>query len=251
MGVHSNRDLSTACVWASALLVAVTVTDNTLPRAILSVPMVLLIPGHVLLRAMKVPTTSIPEHVVYAVGASLAIGIGGGLVLNIVDCLTPLGWAIWFWVVTIGMSLFTATHGEDFHLSWPRPAGMRLWHGVAFALAVTITTGAYALAIRDEASQQQFKYVELWMLPPANAGTGRLAVGVRNDEARTETFDLEITLNEQPLAVFRSLTLAPGNTWTREIAVPVSTAKQTAEARLYRPKDNRLYRRVSALVPGS
>ena len=83
------------------------------------------------------------------------------------------------------------------------------------------------------------------------AGTGRLAVGVRNEETKTDTFDLEITLNEQPLAVFRSLTLAPGETWTRDIAAPVSTTTQTAEARLYRPKDNRLYRRVSALVPGS
>ncbi len=251
MSVHSNRDLSAACILATALLVAVTVTDNTLPRAILSVPMVLLVPGHVLLRAMKVPTTSIPEHVVYAVGASLAIGIAGGLALNIVDFLRPSGWAIWFWITTIGASLLTAMRGDDFHLPWPRPAGVKLWHGIAFVLAATITTGAYALAIRDEASQQQFKYVALWMLPPANAGTGRLAVGVRNDETKTETFDLEITLNEQPLAVFRSLTLAPGETWTRDIAAPVSTTTQTAEARLYRPKDNRLYRRVSALVPGS
>lgn len=251
MSVHSNRDLSAACILATALLVAVTVTDNTLPRAILSVPMVLLVPGHVLLRAMKVPTTSIPEHVVYAVGASLAIGIAGGLALNIVDFLTPSGWAIWFWITTIGASLLTAMRGDDFHLSWPRPAGVKLWHGIAFVLAATVTTGAYALAIRDEASQQQFKYVALWMLPPANAGTGRLAVGVRNEETKTETFDLEITLNEQPLAVFRSLTLAPGETWRRDIAAPVSATTQTAEARLYRPKDNRLYRRVSALVPGS
>lgn len=251
MSVHSNRDLSAACILATALLVAVTVTDNTLPRAILSVPMVLLVPGHVLLRAMKVPTTSIPEHVVYAVGASLAIGIAGGLALNIVDFLRPSGWAIWFWITTVGASLVTAMRGDDFHLSWPRPAGVKLWHGIAFVLAATITTGAYALAIRDEASQQQFKYVALWMLPPANAGTGRLAVGVRNEETKTEIFDLEITLNEQPLAVFRSLTLAPGETWTRDIAAPVSTTTQTAEARLYRPKDNRLYRRVSALVPGS
>jgi hypothetical protein len=203
------------------------------------------------LRATKVPTTSIPEHVVYAVGASLAIGIAGGLALNIVDFLRPSGWAIWFWITTIGASLVTAMRGDDLHISWPRPTEIKLLHGVAFAHAATITTGAYALAIRDEASQQQFKYVALWMLPPANAGTGRLAVGVRNDETKTETFDLEITLNEQPLAVFRSLNLAPGETWTRDIAAPVSTTTRTAEARLYRPKDNRLYRRVSALVPGN
>jgi hypothetical protein len=89
------------------------------------------------------------------------------------------------------------------------------------------------------------------MLPPANAGAARLAVGVRSAEAQTQRFDLEVTLNGQPLAIFRSLTLAPGSTWTREIPVPVLATTQKAEARLYRPEDNRLYRSVSALVPGS
>jgi uncharacterized membrane protein len=238
-------------VWAIALLTVVSVTDNLPARAILAIPMVLFVSGHSLLRAMKVPTTSLPEHIAYAVGASLAVGIAGGLVLNAIGFLTPLGWAIWFCVVTISASLVAALRGQDSDLpSWPRTTAIRPWHGIAFVLAALITTGAYALAIRDEANQQQFKYVELWMLSPANAGAGRLAVGVRNAEAGTETFDLEIALNDQPLAIFRSLVLAPGETWTREIAVPVSTVTRKAEARLYRPRDNRLYRRVSALVPG-
>jgi hypothetical protein len=193
-----------------------------------------------------------PEHLVYAVGASLAVAIAGGFALNAMDVLAPLGWCAWFWSVTILASLVAALHGEDSDLpSWPRPAGIRLWHAAAFVTAALITTGAYALAIQDEASQQQFRYVEFWMLPPENAGAGHLAVGVHSAETRTETFDLEVTLNGRPLAVFRSLVLTPGSTWTREIAVPISTTAQKAEARLYRPKDNRLYRSVSAMVPGS
>lgn len=252
MDAPSNRDLSAACVWATAMVAAVAVSDSVLERAVLSVPMVLLIPGHTLLRAIGVRTTSLPEHVAYMIGASLAAAIAGGFALNIIGCLTPLGWAIWLWAVTLGTSLVTAWRRENFDLPpWPRPTGLRPWHGAAFALAVLITTGAYALAVRDESSQQQFKYVALWMLPPANAGAARLAVGVRSAEAQTQRFDLEVTLNGQPLAIFRSLTLAPGDTWTREIPVPVLATTQKAEARLYRPEDNRLYRSVSALVPGS
>jgi hypothetical protein len=252
MNAPSHRDLSAACVWATALVAAVTVSDSVLGRAILGVPMVLFIPGHALLRAIGVKTTSLAEHLAYAVGASLAAGIAGGFALNAIGFLTPFGWAVWLWTVTIGASLITAKRHEIADLpSWPRQARLRPWHGVAFALSVLVTTGAYALAVRDESNQQQFKYVELWMLPPANAGPARLSVGVRSAEAQTQKFDLEVTLDGQPLAIFRSLALAPGDTWTREIPVPVLATVQKAEARLYRPKDNRLYRSVSALVPGS
>jgi hypothetical protein len=252
MDAPNHHDLSAACVWATALVAAAAVSDSVLERAVLGVPMVLFIPGHALLRAIGVRTTSLPEHVAYAVGTSLATGIAGGLVLNLIGFLTPFGWAIWLWAVTLGASLITAKRREVADLpSWPQQGGVRLWHGATFALAVLVATGAYALAIRDEANQQQFKYVELWMLPPANAGSTRLVVGVRSAEAQTQQFDLEVTLNGQPLAIFRSLALAPGDTWTREIPLPVLATAQKAEARLYRPEDNRLYRSVSALVPGS
>lgn len=252
MGVRSDKDLSAACAWATAMVATVALTDSTFLRATLGVPMVLLIPGHAVLRALGVRSPSLPEHLAYAVGASLAAGIAGGLVLNALDVLTPPGWAVWFWIVTVGASLSARMRREASGLPpWPRPTGLRLWHGIAFAVAVLITTGAYALAIRDEANEQQFKYVELWMLPPANAGADRLAVGVRSAEPKTERFNLEITLGGRPFAIFRSLALAPGDTWTRDIPVPVQSTTQKAEARLYRQGDNRIYRSVSALVPGT
>ncbi len=255
MNGPDHRDLSAACVWATAMLAAVAVSDSVALRAVLGVPVVLLIAGHAMLRALGVRAASLPEHLAYAVGASLAAGIAGGLVLNLAGLLTPLGWAVWFWAVTLGASLAAvARGGNDAGLPpWPqpsRPAGLRLWHGVAFVLAAGITTGAYALAVRDEADQQQFRYVAFWMLPPADGGATRLVVGLRSDEANTQRFDVEVTLGGQPLAVFHSLVLAPGDTWTREVPVPVLATAQKAEARLYRPDDNRLYRSVSALVDG-
>jgi hypothetical protein len=87
------------------------------------------------------------------------------------------------------------------------------------------------------------------MLPSADGDPGQLAVGVRSAETQTQRFDLEVTLDGQPFAVFRSLTLAPGDTWSRKIPVPVLGTRQQAEARLYRQEDNRLYRSVSTLVP--
>jgi hypothetical protein len=45
--------------------------------------------------------------------------------------------------------------------------------------------------------------------------------------------------------------MAPGDVWTREVPVPLLADPQKAEARLYRLEDERLYRQVTALVPGS
>jgi hypothetical protein len=212
--------------------------------------MMFLVSGHALLRAIGARTTSWSEHLTYAVGASLAVGTAGGFALNAADSLTPLSWAIWFWVVTVGASLAAAGRRDAVDLpAWPGSARIQLWQGAALALAVLVATGTYALAIRDEATDRQFKYTELWMLPRFLGDPSRLAVGIRSAETQIQQFDLEITLDRQPFAVFRSLIIAPGDTWTREIAVPVLATQQKAEARLYRPADNRLYRSVSTLVP--
>ncbi|MER8423354.1 hypothetical protein [Mesorhizobium sp. M1403] len=231
-------------------MAAVAVSDSLLLRTALGAPMVLLVPGHAVLRAIGVRTTSALQHVVYAVGASLAAGIAGGFALNAAGFLTPLGWALWFWAVTAVAALVAAGRRDTPDLpAWPAPARVRLWQGAALILAVLVATGAYALAVRDEATYREFKYTEFWLLPSPNGEPGLLTVGIRSAETQAQRFDLEITLDGQPFAVFRLLTIAPDETWAREIPVPVLATRQTAEARLYRPEDNRLYRSVSTLMP--
>src|ERR1700737_210148 len=97
MSAPRNRDLLAACLWATATGIAVAVGDSVLLRTVLGAPMVFLVSGHTVLRAVGVRTTSLPEHLAYAVGASLATGIAGGLALNAAGLLSPLGWAVWFW----------------------------------------------------------------------------------------------------------------------------------------------------------
>jgi hypothetical protein len=250
MGISSNRYLLAACLWAGATMVAVAVSDSIFVRTILGAPVVFLVCGHTVLRAIGMRTTSVTEHLVYAVGASLAAGVAGGFALNAAGFLTPLGWAVWFCAVTAVAALVAASRRDAPDLlAWPRSARIRLWQGAALTLAVLVATGAYALAIRDEAANRQFKYTEFWMFARSHGNPSRLAVGIRSGEAQTQQFDLEITLDRQLFAIFRSLTIAPGDTWTQEIAVPVLNTQQKAEARLYRPDDNRLYRSVSTLVP--
>ncbi len=250
MRICNKNDLPAACLWAGAVVAVVATTDNLLLRTVLSVPMVFLVSGHTVLRAFGVRTTSALQHLVYAVGASLSAGIAGGFVLNAADFLTPLGWSLWFWAVTAAAALVAAVHRDRPDLpAWPALARVRFWQGTMVMLALLVATGAYALAVRDEAAHREFKYTEFWLLPSPPGNTGRITVGIRSAETQAQRFDVEVTLDGQPFAVLRSVAVAPGDTWTREIPVPALATRQKAEARLYRPEDNRLYRSVSTLVP--
>jgi uncharacterized membrane protein len=245
-----NRDLRGACFWAIALAIAVAVFDGAAVRMLLGLPMVLLISGHTLLRAIGVRADSLAEHLIYAIGASLVAGIAGGFVLNAAGIMTPMGWAIWYVVVvTAASALAIRRFGAAAPPFWPRPASIRASHAIAFALAASLTTGAYALAVHDEAKEQQFKYTEFWMLPSSDKGS--LSLGIRSQEKDKQRFDVEVVVDGHPFAVFRSLEIAPGELWTQKIPVPQGGGPKKAEARLYRLDDMRLYRRVSAFVPGS
>lgn len=70
MNIPDNRDLVAACLWAAATMVIVAVTDSVLLRVVLGMPMAFFIPGHVLLRAIGMKTSSALEHLIYAIGAN-------------------------------------------------------------------------------------------------------------------------------------------------------------------------------------
>ncbi|MFC0242581.1 hypothetical protein [Rhodopseudomonas telluris] len=250
MYAPNNRDLLLACLLANLAVLAVAMTDNAILRTVLCLPLALLVCGHTAVRAIGIAANSIAEHLAYAIGASLVVGIAGGLVLNAVGALSPLGWAAWFWLVVVGSSLLAIRSGgaalAQFVVPGGTPNGVRPWHVGAIALSLMIATGAYVLAVRDEAAQQQFKYTEFWLLPADDGG--RLKVGVRSGEAKGQRFDVEVVLDGRPIATFRSLEMAPGETWTRELPVAPGATPRQAVARLYRPDDNRLYRSVSALL---
>src|SRR4051812_6011743 len=108
MGIPDSRDLQAACLWAATTVAAVALSDSLLLRTILGAPMVFLISGHSVLRAVALSTPPAPKPLASAVGASVTAGIAGGFALNAAGFLTPLGWAIWYFAVTAGAALVAA-----------------------------------------------------------------------------------------------------------------------------------------------
>src|SRR5258708_18141728 len=140
-------DLTGSFWWSVLLLLAVLVTDNSAIRLILALPLVFLFTGHTALRAIKpVQTTALLERSVFAVGASLALCVGGGFLLNTVSLLTPVGWAIWFLAVNGVAAVIALRQPYDEPFVLPALPNIRGWHVITFCAAMGILVSSYSLA---------------------------------------------------------------------------------------------------------
>jgi hypothetical protein len=253
MPADSNNDLLAAVLWAVAALAAVSLTQSSPVRLILAVPLVFFVTGHLLLRALGVRAASPAAHCTYAVGASIGVCLIGGLALNLVGRLTPFGWAGWFTVVTLALSWFACRRGADRNLAFPVPSlhGFHFVHAAAIGGALLVGCGAYAVAVRGEARQQQFRYTEFWMVHAAPDAPDHLLIGIKSAEPAPQLFDVDVTLDGRAAGMWRSVEVKPGSTWVASLNVAPGAGKlRKAEASLYRPGDNDIYRRVSAVLPG-
>jgi uncharacterized membrane protein len=238
----------TAGVWLAALLLfVVSVTDNFVIRLILTLPLACFLTGHTVLRAIK-PVQSIRplEHSVFSAGVGITVCVGGGFLLNLFSMLNPIGWAIWLMVVNaLAMLIALRQSYEPFVL--PELPEIRVWHAYVLCAAISIASGSYVLAAYVMDTNHQFTYTEFWLVPEASAG--KLVVGVRSHETEREQYDIEVIGDKSVISVFRSIDLAPGDRWFREITVSLSQSR--VEANLYRARDHALYRKVSALIRGA
>jgi uncharacterized membrane protein len=239
-------DLTGGFWWALLLFFTVLVTDNSVIRLILSLPLVFFLTGHTVVRAIRPQTTGPLEHVVFAVGTSIAVCVGGGFLLNLVWLLTPVGWAVWFLAVNGVAALFALCQPYE-PILLPAPPRIRLWQVFTLCAALGIATASFELASYIVTTSNEFKYTEFWVVPQPSPG--KMAVGIESAEGRSEQYEIEVTADKSFIAVFRSIDLAPGQKWIHEIAVGLN--QKRVEANLYRTRDHVLYRKVSALIPSA
>jgi uncharacterized membrane protein len=250
-----NRDLVGACLWAVMALVAATSSNSVFLRVIACAPLVFLLPGYALLRALDLAERSVLAWYAIAIGLSVAITIIGGFLLNAVHSLTPIGWALWLGSVTAGGAVAEVIGGasrDSPPRAWQLPGGIRVRHVAFMAVAAFVVAEAFAIMARDQYEYRQFHYTEFWMLLSGPERPGMITIGLRNVEASASDFDIEMMLDGRRLAVWRSLPLEPGQTWIKEVNVPIGSGRaEKAEAWLFK-SDNRnlVYRKVSVPVAG-
>jgi len=253
MARNRNLDLVGICAWAAIMVIAVGHSEYQPLRLVLALPLLLFFTGHAVLRAVGPRAGSRTEHAAYAIGLSIAVALAGGFLLNSLGALTPLGWALWLNAVVAASSATTLIRQPNGH-KHPTEGGdlrLRARHLFMIAASGALVCGAFFVAVRDEAGQRDFKYVEFWLVG-CEGGGGELMVGIKSAEVGPQVFDVEVSRGSDVIAVWRSVHLVPGQTWTQALSLNIESGNERkVHARLYNHSDGRLYRQVTAIVPSA
>jgi uncharacterized membrane protein len=215
-------------------------------RTIVGLPLIFYLPGHALLRAALGERRSDLTAIVLAGGLSLAATIFCGLGLNLAGPLTPARWTIALGAVTLaacGVAYVRDRRIPTTQHAPTKPPPLRAHQAVMLACSGAIVLAA-AIWVRHEVlAHPEFAFTELWMTP---ARGGMVTVGIRNVERTPNSYDLEVTLDDQVVTIRRSIDLRVRESWISDFALPIRDGEaRIAEARLFKNGDDRrVYRRV-------
>lgn len=227
-----------------AVVLTFTVSPDSVPVRILSLPLVLVLPGYALLAALfPRQVFGLPVYLVFSLGLSLAIVILGGLVLN----LTPFGlrassWVVFLSCITLGACAVALLRrrGQSLSTRWlgVGPIGLTFRQGLLLALAALILCGAVAMSIIGAEQQPRPGFTQLWILPVSGASHAKNVVrlGVSNKESKATGYRLSVNINGKVVKEWRSLDLNSNEKWEVTLVLPQSGHIGTArvEAMLYR-----------------
>ncbi len=234
---------------AVLLGVGVLATGGSVVRLMVWAPVLFLVPGYALTRALRLGFVSPLERAVLSVGGSLAIIIAGGLLLDAVDWLSWEGWVTWLGGVTVALALTIgrAPGARAYGAGWRLGAGLQARHLLAFGLAGGVTLSAFVLAAHDAADDQQFRYSEFWMVPSGPGLVGALILGVRNEEGEPHSFEVDLFLDKSLVSVAKIPGLEPGEAYLQNVPIPpVDGNRHKIEGRLFKDRNTRdVYRKVS------
>lgn len=229
----SDRTQLLAAALATILAVALTALELPIPliRALVGAPLILLLPGYALVRAVRPAGGLQPgEGLTAAVGLSLTLTILVGTLLH---------WSPWgvralpaalilggITLAGIAGALARAGAGAPGRALPP----LRPSQQARLGLALAVGCGAILVAYLGAMQQPRPGFTQLWALPaPGVADTYEL--GMWSQEAAPVRFRLTVNQGEQILQQWEPITLRPGEAW--RIAYTLSGAP-TAEVRLYR-----------------
>lgn len=234
-----HRFLLTCSAITCAAVIAAVVPVPAILRTLIAIPLVFVLPGAALLRALDLqfsPCSRVP----IVVGLSMAITVLSGLALDWLGGLTPLGWAAWLGGVSI-LAAAVAAQGNAAGIR-ALPPTVRVRHGVMLAATVAVVVLTFLGTLRGTATYHPFPHTSFWMLPEEAASNVYL-IGIKNNEGRTESYAVQLMVDQRITGEWQDLELASGQSVTYPVMVPQGAP---AQAWLYRAEQpNAIYRKVS------
>ncbi len=217
--------------------------------ALLALPLVLYLPGHLILRQLRGCTSVDLDHVVFAFGLSVAVVIAGGFLLHLIGFMKPIAWAILLVSIpavawAIGGSWLP--RGDAKNQNWSILATAPRRDVLMFALAAACAFSAYAIDRGVAVGHSEFKFTEFWMVSQDARNPNALTIGVKNNEGGQASYEVEVMMQGQIAGSWRTISLLPGETWTSEFNAGLRAGHiQRVEAWLFKDHDHRtVYRRV-------
>ncbi|MCL4466869.1 MAG: DUF1616 domain-containing protein [Chloroflexi bacterium] len=217
----------------------------------IALPLVLVIPGYVLMAAMF-PKTMVgtAERLVSTLGLSLATVIVCGLVLN----WTPWGlmadaWSLLLGVLSIGGSAFAFArrHSDTSFGNGRMRIGLTPRDGVLLTLAALTTLGAGLTAYYGAIEQSIPGYTQLWILPAEGGEETVIRLGVMSYEEGPTRYRLQVLMGGAVASEWAPIDISPGEKWEAVVRIPAASSRPgEVEAVLYLWNDpTRVYRRVA------
>jgi uncharacterized membrane protein len=175
------------------------------------------------------------ERVTAVIASTLAAGVVGGLVINLLPSgFTQKNWLTYALATTLVAYVVARLRRGTEPVHWGRPKtpiqGWPAWAKIA--TSVLMLTAAAVISITST-SWTEKPFTELWLVPdnpdqsPLHATTA--IVGIKSHESSVEDFTVVIDTGKEILK--SQLSLAPDQVWTQ--AVPVDGEKVVAS--IYRP----------------
>jgi uncharacterized membrane protein len=247
-----RRDLTLVVALACLAFVAALLSAPVLVRAVLLVPLVLVLPGYALSAILFPPGTVSPaERGVYTVGLSIAVTAIGGLLIQLVVGLDRDVWAAFLSIVTIAAGVRGLRDGERGRTTlslarMPRSLPVAIAFFLVAAVVAAMAIASAGSGLRD--AQAKIHFTDFWLIPDNNGGptAESFAVGLRSHEGRPTHYTVRLSSEGQPLAT-EYVTLRAGQQWERSFPVANSLERVPVLARLSR--DGLPYRSLDVTPP--
>ncbi|MGI8968223.1 MAG: DUF1616 domain-containing protein [Chloroflexota bacterium] len=244
----NSRDLY-AVIALAILAAAVTLlgVHVLLVRALLTIPLVLILPGYAIMAlAYPDPQQSMPrpfdvnpfgaaERLILSIGGSIAVTTGGGFLLNA----TPWGletkpWALLLAGTTVcaGLGALGRRHYQLRTVVAQARTRLTLRQGMQFGVALLVVVAAVGTAVLGAQRQASTGFTQFWLLP-AGASTGTVQVGIMSNESSAHQYNVTLRIQDHAVKQWRAISLSPGKTWKTVVVLPARTSGPV-QALLYR-----------------
>jgi hypothetical protein len=204
-----------ACVFAALLPSSAAVL-----RAPLCLPLVLVAPGYAVVTAIFRPgELRTSELLTLSIAVSIAATLISALLLDVLGvALTAAPWMGLLTALTLAAAAWGTAHGRSRPLVFRSIPVGRAQAG-ALAAGLALLAGAATLGFTPLSAPSGTRGTSaLWLLP-APQGRQAACVGVINEQLHVTTYDVSVLVAGATARRFGPITLAPGATWSRAIAV--------------------------------